>query len=309
VESVGPDVTTVKAGDHVIPLYMAHCGKCPTCVHRPDTNICICGIVGELGNTVMPTDKTTRFSKDGKDIYHFLLTSTFTQYTVVHETLVAKINPKAPLDKVCLLGCGIPTGYGSAIKRAKVKPGTSCVVFGLGGVGLSAVMGCKNAGAKQIIGVDINPDKFELAKKLGCTDVVNPLDHKKPVDQVIHEITGGSGADYALECIGSVKTMNNALESTNKIWGRTVIVGIAKLTQELPLLSLNFLYGRELTGSAFGGYRGRAEIPDLVEDYLKGTIKIDELISHTLPLEKINEAFDIMKAGKCVRIILKLWDD
>lgn len=300
VESVGEGVTRVKPGDHVIPLYIPQCGKCKFC-KSPKTNLCST-IRSTQGQGVMP-DGTSRFTCKGQTVYHFMGTSTFSEYTVVAEISVCKVDDNAPLEKVCLLGCGISTGYGAALNTAKVEAGSTTAVWGLGAVGLATVMGCKTAGASRIIGIDINPDKFPVAKEFGCTEFVNPKDHEKPIQQVLIEMTDG-GLDYTFECIGNVKTMRAALEACHKGWGTSVIIGVAGAGQEISTRPFQLVTGRVWKGTAFGGWKSCDSVPKLVEDYLAGKLKVDEFITHTMPLDKINEAFDLMHAGKSIRAVV-----
>ena len=255
-------------------------------------------------------DGTSRFKdKDGKDLLHFMGTSTFSQYTVLPEISLAKVNKNAPMDKVCLLGCGITTGYNAMINTLKVEEGTTVVIVGLGGVGLAAIMGAVKCGAKKIIGVDINPDKFELAKQFGCTDTVNPKDHPgKEMTDIVFEMTDGVGADYALECVGTPYIMRQAFLSTKPNGGCSCIIGVAAAGQTIDLKSEEVL-GREWTGSAFGGTKGRDEVPVLVEEYMKGDLKVDEFVTHNFPLDEINEAFHAMHEGKCIRAVIKMFDE
>ncbi|XP_073251197.1 alcohol dehydrogenase class-3-like [Porites lutea] len=300
VESVGEGVKRVKPGDHVIPLYIPQCGECKFC-KSPKTNLCST-IRSTQGQGVMP-DGTSRFTCKGQTVYHFMGTSTFSEYTVVAEISVCKVDDNAPLEKVCLLGCGISTGYGAALNTAKVEAGSTTAVWGLGAVGLATVMGCKTAGASRIIGIDINPDKFPVAKEFGCTEFVNPKDHEKPIQQVLIEMTDG-GLDYTFECIGNVKTMRAALEACHKGWGTSVIIGVAGAGQEISTRPFQLVTGRVWKGTAFGGWKSCDSVPKLVEDYLAGKLKVDEFITHTMPLDKINEAFDLMHAGKSIRAVV-----
>ncbi|XP_041363154.1 alcohol dehydrogenase class-3 chain H-like [Gigantopelta aegis] len=302
VESVGPGVTSVKIGDHVIPLYIPQCYECKFC-KSAKTNLCS-KIRSTQGAGFMP-DGTSRFTCKGKQLFHFMGTSTFSEYTVVAEISVAKVDPSAPLDKVCLLGCGISTGYGAALNTAKVEAGSTCGVWGLGAVGLAVIMGCKKAGASRIIGIDINPDKFEIAKQFGATEMVNPKEHDRPVQQVLVDITDG-GLDYTFECIGNVATMRAALEACHKGWGVSTIIGVAGAGQEISTRPFQLVTGRVWKGSAFGGWKSRESVPKLVLDYMKGDIKVDEFVSFTLTLDKINEAFDLMHSGKSIRSIISL---
>ena len=300
VEEVGKGVTSVKPGDHVIPLYTPECGECNFCTSGK-TNLCQ-KIRVTQGQGVMP-DGTSRFSLNGKPIYHFMGTSTFSEYTVLPEISVAKISAEAPLEKVCLLGCGITTGIGAVLNTAKVEPGASVAVFGLGGVGLSAIQGAVMAKAGRIIAVDINSDKFELARQLGATDCVNPKDHDAPVTDVIIDLTDG-GVDYSFECVGNVNLMRSALECCHKGWGESVIIGVAGAGQEISTRPFQLVTGRVWRGSAFGGCKGRSELPGMVDQYMDGDIKIDEFITYTMPLDDINRAFDLMHEGKSIRSVI-----
>jgi len=302
VESVGPDVTSVKEGDHVIPLYIPECRECKFCL-SPKTNLCQ-RIRVTQGNGVMP-DETSRFTCKGKTIYHFMGCSTFSQYTVLPEISVAKVDPGAPLDKVCLLGCGVTTGIGAVRNTAKVTPGSTVAVFGLGGVGLSCIQGAVMNGARRIIGVDINPDKFALAKKLGATDVINPKDHQKPIQQVIVDMTDG-GVDYSFECIGLTQTMRAALECCHKGWGESTIIGVAASGQEICTRPFQLVTGRVWRGSAFGGVKSRSQVPLLVKQYQLGQINLDDLVTHRQTLAEINDAFHLMHDGKSIRSVVAL---
>jgi len=300
VEEVGAGVTSVKPGDHVIPLYTPECGKCKFCLSGK-TNLCQ-AIRTTQGKGLMP-DGTSRFSLNGKPIFHYMGTSTFSEYTVLPEIAVAKINERAPLDKVCLLGCGVTTGIGAVLNTAKVQRGTSVAVFGLGGIGLSVIQGARMAGAARIIGVDINPAKFAMARELGATDFVNPRDHERPLQEVIVAMTDG-GVDYSFECIGNVQLMRTALECCHKGWGESVIIGVAGAGQEIGTRPFQLVTGRVWRGSAFGGVKGRSELPGYVERYLDGKIEVDKFITHVMPLERINEAFDLMHEGKTIRSVI-----
>jgi len=300
VEEVGPGVTSVKPGDHVIPLYTPECGKCKFCTSGR-TNLCQ-AIRATQGKGLMP-DGTSRFSLKGKTVLHYMGTSTFSEYTVLPEISLAKINPKAPLDKVCLLGCGITTGIGAVLNTAKVWPGANVAVFGLGGIGLSVVQGAVMAKANRILVVDTNPAKFEMARALGATDCINPKDYDKPIQQVIVDMTDG-GADFSFECIGNVNVMRSALECCHKGWGESIIIGVAGSGQEIATRPFQLVTGRVWRGTAFGGVKGRSQLPGYVERYLAGEIKIDEMVSAVLPLEKINEAFDLMHQGKVIRSVI-----
>ncbi|TNH94190.1 S-(hydroxymethyl)glutathione dehydrogenase/class III alcohol dehydrogenase [Aeromonas sobria] len=300
VESIGEGVTSVKVGDHVIPLYTPECGECKFC-KSGKTNLCQ-KIRATQGKGLMP-DGTTRFSKDGQPIYHYMGTSTFSEYTVLPEISIAKVDPAAPLEEVCLLGCGVTTGIGAVMNTAKVKEGESVAIFGLGGIGLSAVIGARLAKAGRIIAIDINESKFELARKLGATDCINPNDYDKPIQEVIVELTDG-GVDFSFECIGNVKVMRAALECCHKGWGESVIIGVAGAGQEISTRPFQLVTGRVWRGSAFGGVRGRSELPSYVQRYMQGEFQLDDFITHTMPLEQINEAFDLMHQGKSIRTVI-----
>jgi S-(hydroxymethyl)glutathione dehydrogenase/alcohol dehydrogenase len=300
VEEVGAGVTSVKVGDHVIPLYTPECGKCSFCLSGK-TNLCQ-AIRATQGQGLMP-DGTSRFSHNGKTLYHYMGTSTFSEYSVMPEISVAKINPAAPLDKVCLLGCGITTGIGAVLNTAKVEAGASVAVFGLGGIGLSVVQGAVMAGAGRIIAIDLNEDKFEMAKMLGATDFVNPSDYDQPIQDVIVELTDG-GVDYSFECIGNTKVMRSALECCHKGWGESVIIGVAGAGQEISTRPFQLVTGRVWRGTAFGGVRGRSELPGYVDNYMSGKINIDDMVTHTMGLEDINRAFDLMHEGKSIRSVV-----
>jgi S-(hydroxymethyl)glutathione dehydrogenase / alcohol dehydrogenase len=300
VQEVGPGVTSVVAGDHVIPLYVPECGACSFC-QSDRTNLCQ-SIRLTQGKGLMP-DGTSRFSARGKTIHHYMGTSTFSEYTVLPEISVAKVNPAAPLDKVCLLGCGITTGIGAVLNTAKVRPGSTVAVFGLGGIGLSVIQGAVLAGAERIIAIDINPSKFEMARAMGATDCVNPKDHDDPVQQVIVELTGG-GVDYSFECVGNVDLMRAALECCHKGWGESTIIGVAGAGQEIRTRPFQLVTGRVWRGTAFGGVKGRSMLPGYVDRYLAGEIRVDEMVTHTMPLERINEAFDLMHEGRSIRSVI-----
>jgi S-(hydroxymethyl)glutathione dehydrogenase / alcohol dehydrogenase len=300
VVEVGEGVTSVAVGDHVIPLYTAECRECKYCLSGK-TNLCQ-KIRATQGKGLMP-DGTTRFSYQGKPVYHYMGTSTFSEYTVVAEISLAKINPQAPLEKVCLLGCGVTTGIGAVHNTAKVKQGDSVAVFGLGGIGLAVIQGARQAKAGRIIGVDTNPAKFDLAKQMGATECVNPTDHTKSIQDVIVEMTDG-GVDFSFECIGNVNVMRAALECCHKGWGESVIIGVAGAGQEISTRPFQLVTGRVWRGSAFGGVRGRTQLPYMVEDAMRGDIQLDPFITHTLPLERINEAFDLMHEGKSIRTVI-----
>ncbi|XP_071411209.1 alcohol dehydrogenase 1-like [Pithys albifrons albifrons] len=300
VESVGEGVTSVKPGDKVIPLCIPQCGECSFCLN-PESNFCQKSHICEPQN-LLP-DKTSRFTCKGKQIHHFLWVSTFAEYIVIPEYAVAKIDTAAPLDKVCLLGCGFSTGYGAAINTAKVKPGSTCAIFGLGGVGLSVVMGCKAAGASRIIAVDINKDKFAKAKELGATDCISPRDFNKPIQDVLIEMTG-QGVDYSFEAIGLAETMIAALASCNMSTGIFVMAGELDAGSEISIDPMLLLTGRTWKGTALGGWKMRDSIPKLVSSYLEKKFNSDLLITHTLPFAKVNEGFELLRAGKSIRSIL-----
>ncbi len=300
VVEVGEGVTSVKPGDHVIPLYTAECGKCKFCLSGK-TNLCQ-AVRATQGKGVMP-DGTSRFSYNGQPLYHYMGTSTFSEYTVVAEVSLAKINPQAPLEKVCLLGCGVTTGIGATRNAAKVQEGDSVAVFGLGGIGLAVIQGARQAKAGRIVAVDTNPGKFELAKQMGATDCVNPRDHDKPVQDVIVAMTDG-GVDWSFECIGNVEVMRSALECCHKGWGESVIIGVAGAGQEIRTRPFQLVTGRVWRGTAFGGVKGRTQLPGMVEQAMSGEIQLDPFITHTLPLERINEAFDLMHEGKSIRTVI-----
>ncbi len=300
VEAVGPGVTSVEVGDHVIPLYTPECGECKFC-KSGKTNLCQ-AIRATQGQGLMP-DGTTRFFKGGKPIYHYMGTSTFSEYTVIPEISLAKITKKAPLEKVCLLGCGVTTGLGAVAKTAKVKAGDTVAVFGLGGIGLAVIIGAAMAKAGRIIAIDINPAKFEIARQLGASDVVNPTDYDKPIQDVIIEMTGG-GVDFSFECIGNVKVMRSALECCHKGWGESVIIGVAGAGEEVCTRPFQLVTGRVWRGSAFGGVKGRTELPGYVQRYLDGEFELDTFITHTMGLKDINKAFDLMHEGKSIRTVI-----
>lgn len=300
VESVGEGVTSLKVGDHVIPLYTAECGKCKFCLSGK-TNLCS-AVRETQGKGLMP-DGTTRFTCNGKEIFHYMGCSTFSEYTVLPEISLAKVNPTAPLEEVCLLGCGVTTGMGAVTKTAKVQEGDTVAIFGLGGIGLSAIIGASMAKAGRIIGIDLNESKFELAKKLGATDCINPKDYDKPIQEVIVEMTDG-GVDYSFECIGNVNVMRSALECCHKGWGESIIIGVAGAGQEISTRPFQLVTGRVWRGTAFGGVKGRSELPGIVEDYLAGKFALNDFITHTMGLEDINEAFDLMHEGKSIRSVI-----
>lgn len=300
VEEVGKGVTSLSVGDHVIPLYTPECGRCKFCLSGK-TNLCQAIRVTQ-GQGLMP-DGSSRFSINGKKLFHYMGTSTFSEYTVLPEISLAKINKAAPLDKVCLLGCGITTGIGAVLNTAKVEPGDTVAIFGLGGIGLSAIQGAVMAKASRIIAIDINEDKFEMAKLLGATETINPKNYDAPIQDVIVELTDG-GVDYSFECIGNTNIMRSALECCHKGWGESIIVGVAGAGQEISTRPFQLVTGRVWRGTAFGGVKGRTQLPDYVERYMKGEIKIDEMVTFSMPLDEINTAFDYMHEGKSIRSVV-----
>ena len=300
VVDVGPGVTSVKKGDHVIPLYTPECRQCKSCLSRK-TNLCT-AIRATQGKGVMP-DGSSRFSLGGKKIHHYMGCSTFSNFTVLPEIALAKIREDAPFDKVCYIGCGVTTGIGAVINTAKVEPGANVVVFGLGGIGLNVVQGARLAGADMIVGVDINPARKALAEKFGMTHFVNPKDVKGDLVPYLVELTGG-GADYSFECVGNVELMRQALECCHRGWGVSVIIGVAGAGQEIRTRPFQLVTGRVWKGTAFGGARGRSDVPRIVDWYMSGKINIDDLITHTMPLEDINQAFDLMHAGESIRSVV-----
>ncbi len=302
VEMVGEGVTSVEVGDHVIPLYTAECGECKFCTSGK-TNLCQ-AVRETQGKGLMP-DGPSRFSKDGEPIYHYMGCSTFSEYTVLPEISLAKVNKSAPLEEVCLLGCGVTTGMGAVLNTAKVQEGDTVAIFGLGGIGLSAIIGARMAGASRIIGIDINESKFELASQLGATDLVNPKNYDKPIQEVIVEMTEG-GVDYSFECIGNVNVMRSALECCHKGWGESVIIGVAGAGQEISTRPFQLVTGRVWRGSAFGGVKGRSELPGIVERYLDGEFGLQEFITHTMGLAEINDAFDLMHKGESIRSVVHM---
>jgi S-(hydroxymethyl)glutathione dehydrogenase/alcohol dehydrogenase len=300
VESIGEGVTSVAVGDHVIPLYTPECGECKFC-KSGKTNLCQ-KIRETQGKGLMP-DGTSRFSMNGEPIFHYMGCSTFSEYTVLPEISLAKVNKEAPLEEVCLLGCGVTTGMGAVVNTAKVQEGDTVAIFGLGGIGLSAVIGAQMAKAGKIIAIDINESKFDLAKQLGATQCINPKDYDKPIQDVIVELTDG-GVDFSFECIGNVNTMRSALECCHKGWGESVIIGVAGAGQEISTRPFQLVTGRVWRGTAFGGVKGRSELPQYVERYLEGEFKLDHFITHTMGLEGINDAFDLMHEGKSIRSVI-----
>ena len=300
VVEVGEGVTSVAPGDHVIPLYTAECGQCLFC-KSGKTNLCV-SVRATQGKGVMP-DGTSRFSYQGKPVHHYMGCSTFSEYTVVAEVSLAKINPAADHEQVCLLGCGVTTGIGAVHNTAKVQPGDTVAVFGLGGIGLAVIQGARQAKAGRIIAIDTNPDKFPMAKDMGATDFVNPRDHDKPIQQVIVEMTDW-GVDHSFECIGNVNVMRAALECAHRGWGQSIIIGVAGAGQEISTRPFQLVTGRKWMGTAFGGVKGRSQLPGMVEQAMTGEIQLAPFVTHTLPLERINEAFDLMHAGKSIRSVI-----
>jgi len=300
VVEVGKGVTSLKPGDHVIPLYTPECRQCEYCLSQK-TNLCQ-AIRSTQGKGLMP-DGSSRFSRGGKDIFHYMGTSTFANYTVVPEIALAKIREDAPFDKVCYIGCGVTTGVGAVIFTAKVQPGARVVVFGLGGIGLNVIQGARLAGADMIVGVDINPGRKALAEKLGMTHFVNPKEVQEDIVPYLVNLTKG-GADYTFECIGNVKLMRQALECCHKGWGVSTIIGVAGAGQEISTRPFQLVTGRVWQGTAFGGARGRTDVPKIVDWYMEGRINVDDLITHVMPLEKINDAFDLMHEGKSIRSVV-----
>ncbi|XP_072479952.1 all-trans-retinol dehydrogenase [NAD(+)] ADH7-like isoform X2 [Notamacropus eugenii] len=299
VESIGEGVTTVKPGDKVIPLTLKQCGKCSSCIN-PNGNFCL-----EMNVTAEGAwnDGTTSFTCKGKPVYNFIVTSTFTEYTVSSESWVAKIDAAAPLEKVCLIGCGFSTGYGAAIKTAKVTPGSTCAVFGLGGVGLSIIMGCKAAGASRIIGIDINPHKFERAKAVGATECINPKDYTKPISDVLKEMTDNS-VGYTFEAIGRHDTMIDALASCHMSYGTSVMVGVPPRSKMLTYDPMLLFGGRTWKGCLLGGWKAKYDIPKLVSDFMAKKFDLDLLITHVLPFNEIHKGFELLEKGESIRTVL-----
>jgi len=300
VVEVGEGVTSVRPGDHVIPLYTAECRLCKFCLSGK-TNLCQ-AVRATQGRGVMP-DGTSRLSYKGQPLFHYMGTSTFSEYTVVAEVSLAKINPAADPQQVCLLGCGVTTGLGAVSNTAKVKPGDTVAVFGLGGIGLAVVQGARIARAGRIIGIDTNPGKFDLARVMGATDCVNPREFDKPIQEVIVEMTDG-GVEFSFECIGNVQVMRAALECCHKGWGESIIIGVAGAGQEISTRPFQLVTGRVWRGSAFGGVKGRTQLPGMVEQAMSGEIALAPFVTHTMPLEQINEAFDLMHEGKSIRTVI-----
>lgn len=300
VEAVGEGVTSIAEGDHVIPLYTPECGECKFCLSGK-TNLCQ-KIRATQGQGLMP-DGTTRFYKNGNPIFHYMGTSTFSEYTVLPEISLAKINQAADLKEVCLLGCGVTTGMGAVMNTAKVKEGDTVAIFGLGGIGLSVVIGSAMAKASRILAIDLNEGKFELARQLGATDCINPEKIHKPIQEYIVDLTDG-GVDFSFECIGKVEIMRSALECCHKGWGESVIIGVAGAGEEISTRPFQLVTGRVWRGTAFGGVKGRSELPGYVERYMEGEFKLSDFITHTMPLEDINTAFDLMHEGKSIRSVI-----
>ncbi len=301
VAEVGPGVTSLKPGDHVIPLYTPECRECDYCLH-PKTNLCQ-AIRETQGKGVMP-DGTSRFTASGEMVHHYMGTSTFANYTVAPEIALAKIREDAPFDKVCYVGCGVTTGIGAVINTAKVEPGSNCVVFGLGGIGLNVLQGLRLAGANMIVGVDMNNSKKEWGEKFGMTHFVNPAEAGDDLVAHLVDLTGG-GADYSFECIGNVDVMRQALECAHKGWGESIIIGVAGAGKEIATRPFQLVTGRSWRGTAFGGARGRTDVPKIVDWYMEGKIDIDPMITHTMPLDDINKAFDLMHAGESIRSVIQ----
>ena len=306
VVDVGVDVTTIQKGDHVIPLYTPECRQCPSCLSRK-TNLCT-AIRATQGQGVMP-DGTSRFTIDGRKVHHYMGTSTFANFTVLPEIAIAKIREDAPFDKACYIGCGVSTGIGAVLNTAKVEPGAKCIVFGLGGIGLNVIQGLRLAGADVIVGVDLNNDRRQWGERFGMTHFVNPNDlgselvphlvnmTKKGADQI-------GGADYTFDCTGNISVMRQALEVCHRGWGVSVIIGVAGAGQEIATRPFQLVTGRTWKGTAFGGVRGRTDVPKIVDWYMEGKIEIDPMITHTMPLDKINQAFDLMHEGKSIRSVV-----
>ncbi len=300
VVEVGPGVTSLQAGDHVIPLYVPECRQCEYCLN-PKTNLCQ-SIRVTQGKGLMP-DGSSRFSIGGKPLFHYMGTSTFANYTVVPEIALAKVRKDAPFEKICYIGCGVTTGLGAVIFTAKVEPGAKVVVFGLGGIGLNVIQGARMVGADMIVGVDTNPAKRAIAAKFGMTHFVNPKEIEGDLVAALVDLTGG-GADYAFECVGNVKLMRQALECCHKGWGECIIIGVAGAGEEISTRPFQLVTGRVWRGTAFGGARGRRDVPKIVDWYMEGKINIDDLITHVVPLNRINEAFDLMHAGQSIRTVV-----
>jgi S-(hydroxymethyl)glutathione dehydrogenase/alcohol dehydrogenase len=300
VREVGAGVTSLKPGDHVIPLYTPECRQCKSCLSQK-TNLCT-AIRATQGKGVMP-DGTSRFSYKGKTIYHYMGCSTFSNFTVLPEIALAKIRNDAPFDKACYIGCGVTTGVGAVVKTAKVEPGANCIVFGLGGIGLNVIQGLRMAGADKIVGVDINPAKKEWGERFGMTHFVNPTNVTTDLVQYLVAITDG-GADYTFDCTGNVQVMRTALETCHRGWGTSIVIGVAESGKEIATRPFQLVTGRIWKGSAFGGARGRTDVPKIVDWYMDGKIEIDPMITHTLKLEDINRGFDLMHAGESIRSVV-----
>ena len=300
VRELGEGVTDLAVGDHVIPLYIPECRECKLCLN-PKTNLCS-AIRDTQGQGVMP-DGTSRFSLNGKPLHHYMGCSTFSEYTVLPEVSLARVSPEAPMDKICLLGCGVTTGIGAVYNTAGVEPGATVAVFGLGAIGLAVIQGAHMIGAERIIAIDVNPDKFTLARQFGATECVNPNDYDDAIQQVIIDLTDG-GVDYSFECIGNVNVMRSALECCHKGWGESVIIGVAGAGEEIRTRPVQLVTGRVWKGSAFGGVKGRSELPGYVDDYMQGRIQIDEFITHDMPFERINDAFELLHRGESIRTVL-----
>ena len=301
VEECGKGVSSVSPGDHVIPLYIPECGDCKFC-HSKKTNLCQ-SVRSTQGKGLMP-DGSSRFSFKGRILHHFMGTSTFSEYIVVPEVALAKVRKEAPLEKVCLLGCGITTGVGAVLNTAKVEAGSTVAVWGLGAVGLSAIQGAQIAKASRIFAIDINPEKFKMAEALGATDCLNPNELSVSAAEALIEMTGG-GVDYSFECIGRTDTMRQALESSHKGWGESIIIGVAGAGEEISTRPFQLVTGRSWRGSAFGGVKGRSELPGYVDQYMEKKLKVDELVTGEMPLSSINEAFDLMHEGKAIRTVIR----
>ena len=299
VREIGPEVRSVKPGDHVIPLYTPECRECNFCLH-PKTNLCQ-AIRETQGQGLMP-DGSSRFSLDGQKILHYMGCSTFSNFTVLPEIAVAKVREDAPFDKICYIGCGVTTGIGAVVYRARVEPGSNVAIFGLGGIGLNVAQGARLAAANRIIGIDLNPAREELARSFGVTDFINPANTGNVVE-AIQDLTSG-GADYSFECIGNVQTMRQALECCHKGWGESYIIGVAGAGQEIATRPFQLVTGRSWRGVAFGGARGRSDVPTIVDWYMDGKIDIDALITHTMPLQEINQAFELMHSGQSIRSVV-----
>lgn len=300
VVDTGPNVSSLKKGDHVIPLYTPECRECEYCLN-PKTNLCQ-KVRATQGQGLMP-DGTSRFSIGGEKIFHYMGTSTFANFSVVPEIALAKVREDAPFDKICYIGCGVTTGIGAVINTAKVEPGSNVVIFGLGGIGLNVIQGARLAGANMIIGVDLNPKRKDIAEKFGMTHFVNPKEIEGDLVPYLVDLTGG-GADYSFECIGNVDVMRQALECAHKGWGESIIIGVAPAGAEISTRPFQLVTGRSWRGTAFGGARGRTDVPKIVDWYMDGKINIDDLITHTMPLEDINKGFDLMHAGESIRSVV-----